>query len=365
MIDRGETSDFVGASPGNDLHHHHHGVHEHDTTDARRSRVQRLRHLFVAHSHAPADKVDAALASSDLGIRAVRKSLAVLLATCAIQAVVVVTSGSVALLSDTVHNLSDALTALPLWFAFALGRRRPSRRYTYGYGRAEDLAGVFVVVVVALSVVVAAYESIDRLFNPRPVRDLGLLVAAGIIGFVGNELVAVYRIRVGRRIGSAALVTDGLHARTDGLTSLAVVLGALGVAAGWQQADAVIGLAIAGIILVMLKGATRDVIHRLMDAVDPALVDEIERRAGEISGVAGVDQPRLRWVGHSLHAELRIVVGASRTVADGHRIAEEIHHELLHRTPRLASVIVHVDPDEHEIADAHFQTTHHYPVSSL
>jgi cation diffusion facilitator family transporter len=130
---------------------------------------------------------------------------------------VVVASGSVALLGDTLHNFADALTAVPLLVAFRLARRPANTRYTYGYGRAEDLAGLFVVVMIALSSVLAGYAAIDRLLNPRSVTYLWAVAVAAMIGFAGNELVAGYRIRVGRRIGSAALIADGLHARADGL----------------------------------------------------------------------------------------------------------------------------------------------------
>ena len=210
-----------------------------------------------------------------------------LLVTAALQVIVVFISGSVALLADTVHNFADAGTAIPLWFAFWLGRRPPNRRYTYGYGRAEDLAGLFIVVAIAGSAVVAGWEAVSRLLNPAPVQHLGWVAAAGLVGFVGNELVAVYRIRVGRSIGSAALVADGMHARTDGLTSLAVVAGAVGVAAGWPLADPLVGVAITVAIVVVLRGAVRDVFARLMDAVDPVLLDQAEAALGGTAGCAG------------------------------------------------------------------------------
>jgi len=206
--------------------------------------VHALGQVLRPHRHAAGDSVDDAWEASRQGIRAVRVSLAVLAVTAGLQLVVTALSGSVALLADTVHNLGDALTAVPLWIAFALARRAASARYPYGYGRAEDLAGVFVVVMIALSAAVAGLESVRRLLDPQPVAHVGWVATAGLIGFAGNELVAVYRTRVGRRIGSAALVADGLHARGDGLTSLAVVAGAVGTAAGFPLADPLVGLAI-------------------------------------------------------------------------------------------------------------------------
>ncbi|MDO9377474.1 MAG: cation diffusion facilitator family transporter [Nocardioidaceae bacterium] len=266
------------------------------------------------HGHDAVDSVDGALEGSAQGIRAVKISLVLLGVTAALQAVVVLWSGSVALLADAVHNLSDALTALPLWVAFVLGRRAPTRRYTYGYGRAEDLAGLFVVVMIAASAVVAGVEAVRRLLDPQPVSGLGWVAAAGVVGFVGNEVVARYRIVVGRRIGSAALVADGLHARTDGFTSLAVVLGAGGVALGWPAADPVVGLVITVAILGVLRTAARDVWRRLMDGVDPHLVDAAAAAAVDVDGVESVAGVRLRWIGHTMHAELDVAVDpASRS----------------------------------------------------
>ena len=239
--------------------------------------LARLGHLVRPHSHEAADKVDAAMEASAEGIRALWISLAALGVTAAIQAVVVVLSGSVALLGDTLHNAADALTALPLGVAFVVGRRAPNRRYNYGYGRAEDLAGIVIVVLILASSALAAYEAVTRLIHPQRVSNLIAVAAAALIGFAGNELVARYRIRIGRKIGSAALVADGLHARTDGFTSLAVLVGAGGVALGWNWADPVVGLVITVAILAVLCQAAGEIYRRLMDAVDPALVDQAER----------------------------------------------------------------------------------------
>ena len=222
---------------------------------------------------------------------------------------IVLISGSVALLADTVHNFSDALTAVPLWIAFLLGRRKATRTYTYGFGRAEDLAGLFIVAMIALSAVVAAVESIRRFFEPQPVHNLGWVLAAGLVGFAGNELVAIYRIRVGRRIGSAALVADGVHARTDGFTSLAVVAGVIGVWLGFPLADPIVGLLISVAIVVLLWGTVRDVGRRLMDGVDPGLTRRVEAVVAEHSRSGGT--ARLRWSGHRLH------VGDHRADPDG------------------------------------------------
>ena len=316
--------------------------------------------VFVPHSHDSSDSIASALSSTADGIRALKFSLGGLAVTAAIQLVVVMATGSVGLLSDTIHNFADALTAVPLGVAFLLGRRPPNHRYTYGYGRAEDLAGIFIVAVIAASSVIAAWEAILRISHPRTINGLGWVAAAGVVGFAGNELVARYRIRVGLRIGSAALVADGRHARTDGFTSLAVVIGAIGVAAGWKQADPVVGLMITVAVLIVLKNAARDIYRRLMDSVDPSLVDAVRDSLAGVEGVTGVDRVRIRWVGHELLAEADISAEASLSLADAHAIAEHAEHQLLHDIPRLARATIHVNPSAGGASDPHRITAHHH-----
>jgi cation diffusion facilitator family transporter len=310
------------------------------------------------HSHDSHDRVDSALEASRAGMRALWISLAGLGVTAALQALIVVFSGSVALLGDTLHNVADALTAVPLGIAFWLGRRAATRAYTYGFGRAEDLAGVFIVLVIAGSSVAAAWFAVERLVDPRTMTHLPWVFAAGVIGFAGNEIVARYRIRVGRRIGSAALVADGLHARTDGFTSLAVVPAAAGAGLGWRWADPVVGLAITVAIAFVLKDAAREVYRRLMDRVDPELVDRAEHALRHVPGVHDVADLRLRWIGHRLHAEASVVVDAGLTLLAAHEIAAGAEHRLTHEVPRLATVTVHVDPDTHPGAEHHRGLAH-------
>jgi cation diffusion facilitator family transporter len=315
----------------------------------------RLRSLVAPHSHDAADSVDAALETSAKGLRALVVSLVVLGVTALAQAVVVVLTGSVALLGDTLHNLADALTAIPLAVAFTVGRRPPNRRYTYGYGRAEDLAGIVVVVFIVLSATAAGYTAIRRLADPAEVQYVGAVAAAGVIGFLGNEAVARYRIRVGREIGSAALVADGLHARTDGFTSLAVVGGAAGDALGFERADPIVGLLITVAILFVLRDAARQVYRRLMDAVDESLLDDVEQVLASTPGVLRLGDVRVRWVGHALRAEARVVVDGTLSLVGAHRIAEQAEHRLLHEVPRLTAALVHADPDgeRHELTEHH------------
>ena len=328
---------------------HHHGEHhDHDHGhDARGGALgAALREVFAPHSHDASDSIDGALESSAAGIRAVKISLLALGLTAIAQIVVVAISGSVALLADTVHNFSDALTAIPLWIAFALSTKAATRRYTYGFGRAEDLAGLFVVAMITLSAIVAAVESIRRLVDPVPIENVGWVAVAGLIGFIGNEVVAVYRIRVGRRIGSAALVADGLHARTDGFTSLAVLIGAGGVALGFPLADPIIGLVITVAILAVLRTAVRDVFRRLMDGVDPRFVDDAEAALAAEPGVTAVRSVRMRWIGHRLHADAELDIDPAVSLSDAHRIAHEAEHTLTHAVPKLSSALVHAYPAE-------------------
>ena len=291
--------------------------------------------------------------ASSEGMRALWLSLGVLGVTALIQAAVVALSGSVALLGDTLHNAADALTAVPLGIAFIAGRRPATRRYNYGYGRAEDLAGVVIVALILASSALAAYAAVARLAHPERVSDLVAVAAAALVGFTGNELVARYRIRVGRRIGSAALVADGLHARTDGFTSLAVLVGAGGVALGWNWADPAVGLVITGAILAVLYQAGREVGRRLMDAVDPDLVDRAEHTLRATPGVLDVGLVRLRWVGHQLWAECEIAVSGEISAIEAHEIAVSAEHDLLHALPRLSAALVHTDPQPRQGTDPH------------
>ncbi|MFD9569372.1 cation diffusion facilitator family transporter [Streptomyces sp. NPDC059982] len=340
--------------------HSHEQGHGHGHEHRRRAPLRhRIGHLLRPHGHEAADKVDTAMEASREGMRTLWISFAVLGATTVVQAAIVALSGSVALLGDTVHNAADALTAVPLGIAFVLGRRAANRRFTYGYGRAEDLAGVLIVLTIAASAAFAAWAAVDRLLHPRGVTHLWAVAAAALAGFAGNEWVARHRIRTGRRIGSAALVADGLHARTDGFTSLAVLLGAGGSALGLRAADPAVGLLITLAILVVLGDAARQVGRRLMDCVDPALVDTAERALRRVEGVLDVGQLRMRWLGHSLRAEADIVVGHRLTVVEAHDVAVAAEHALMHALPRLTAATVHTDHSHPGGRDPHAALGHH------
>jgi cation diffusion facilitator family transporter len=332
---------FLGDPGGMGDGHGH--QHEDDGDGRGRAGVwARVSHAMRPHSH-DAD-IDQALEGSAEGMRVLRISLLVLGATAIAQGVVVGLSGSVALLGDTLHNAADALTAIPLGVAFVLGRRQPTRRYTYGYGRAEDLAGIVIVAVIAISSVAAACTAVQRLAHPRPVTHLVVVAIAAALGFIGNEITARYRVTAGRRIGSASLVADGLHARADGFASLAVLAGVGGVSIGWTWADPVVGLLITVLIIGVGWQAGRQVLRRLMDSVDPELTETAIATIRAVPGVRGTGEVRLRWIGHRLRAECEILVDPASPAVDAHAVAVETEHALIHAIPRLVAATVHADP---------------------
>jgi cation diffusion facilitator family transporter len=299
-------------------HGHGHGHHDHDGGHG--------------HTHGV---IDPGIATTERGIWAIKWSFIGLAITAVLQMVVVWLSGSVALLADTIHNVGDASTAIPLYIAFWFARRRPTRTFTYGYGRVEDLAGVIVVGLILFSALVAGYQAIDRLIHPQTISWLGAVALAGLIGFLGNEIVAVFRIRVGREIRSAALVADGYHARVDGLTSLAVVLGALGVWLGFPLADPIVGLIITAMIFGIVWQSARAVFTRMLDGVEPGLLDEIRHAAGHVEGVRGIENLRARWIGHRLHAEGDLLVDAALPVAAAAELAARVEQAAIGHLPGL------------------------------
>lgn len=325
-----------GHGPRHDHDHDHGDGHSHDHPTG----IKGFLHgLFVPHTHDASDSIDDALEASAEGIRAVKNSLLILLGTTILQFIVVLFSGSVALLADTIHNFSDALTAVPLWIAFILARRAPTRRYTYGFGRAEDLAGLFIVAVVALSAIVAGWQSVDRFIHPQPMHHVWWVAAAGLIGFAGNEAVAVYRIRIGRKIGSAALVADGVHARMDGFTSLAVVLGAGGVMLGFPLADPIVGLLIAVAIIILLWGTVRSIGRRLMDGIEPELLDGARAALAGTPGVQGVPALQLRWIGHRLQGSASIHL-MDMPISAGEQIIRDAERRIGHALRNLDSISI-------------------------
>jgi cation diffusion facilitator family transporter len=313
-------SQSTASIKADSLHHHHH-------------------HHGHSHTHGA---VDPSIATSERGLWAVKWSLVGLLLTAVLQAVVFWLSGSVALLADLIHNVGDALTALPLGIAFLIGRRKPTARFAYGFGRVEDLAGVAVVGVVLVSAIITAYESIERFYHPQPLHHLPALAAAAIVGFIGNEVVAIFRMRVGREINSAALVADGQHAMADGLVSLAVLLSAVGVGLGYPWADPVIGLIITGILLKIVWESGQTIFTRLLDGVEPDIIHELHHAVDPIEAVAAINSIRARWLGHRLYADVEIAVPGQASIQVGEAVADHVRAQLQEHIPYLGHVSVHV-----------------------
>ena len=302
--------------------------------------------------------IDPSLTTTEQGIWAIKWSFVILAITAALQLAVVFISSSVALLADTIHNVGDATTAIPLWIAFVLARRKPSNTFTYGLGRAEDIAGILIVLIILFSAIVAGYEATNRIIHPQPVMQLGWVIAAGIIGFLGNEAVAVFRIRVGRQMNSAALIADGYHARTDGLTSLAVVLGAFGVWLGYPLADPIIGLLITVAIFGIVWQSARAVLTRTLDGVEPGITEEIRHTAEHVPGILEVEEVRARWMGHKLHADLAITVDPTLSVAEASRIAATMEGELRGHLPALEAANIRFARSKTDAAPPSAQNRH-------
>src|SRR5215207_8479849 len=314
-------------------HGHGHGPHDHGTGHG--------------HTHGV---VDPTIVTTARGIWAIKWSFVMLAITAVLQLIIVGFSGSVALLADTIHNVGDAATAIPLWIAFTLVRRGSTRRFTYGLGRVEDVAGVIIVLIILFSAIVAGWQAVDRLINPEPIAYLGWVAAAGVMGFLGNEAVAVFRIRVGREIASAALVADGYHARVDGLTSLAVVLGAMGVWLGFPLADPIVGLVITVAILGIVWQSGRAIFTRMLDGVEPGVTDRIRHAAEHVPGIRRIEDVRARWLGHRMVAELDIRVDPMTSVRDADKTATALEKELAAHIPAFTSARIRIRPHQGEAA---------------
>src|SRR6266480_4701041 len=327
----------------NDHRHDHPHDHGHDQSPL--------------HGHAHGI-VDPSITTSDRGLWAIKWSFVGLAATAALQLVVVFISGSVALLADTIHNFGDAATAIPLAIAFWFARKKPSERFTFGYGRVEDLAGVAIVLTVLASAIIAGYESIERLLHPQDISYLWAVMAASIIGFLGNEAVAIFRICIGREINSAALIADGYHARVDGWTSLAVLFGAVGVWLGYPLADPIIGLLITSAIFGIVIQSGKSIFTRMLDGAEPHIIDEIRHVAQHVPQVKSVAEVRARGLGHRLHVEMNIAVDPKLTIGQAHAVAAEVRHQLLHHLEYLSLVVIHVDPADKSGEDHHSISAH-------
>ena len=324
---------------------HAHDAHDdHDGHEHASGLLGWLRNLYGGHSHSASDKIDDAMETNERGIWALKVSLIGLSLTAFFQLIIVIISGSAALLADTIHNFADAATSIPLWIAFALAQRGVSRRFTYGYGKTEDVAGVVIVLIIFASACIAGYESVIKIIHPQPVEHLAWVAAAAIVGFIGNEAVAILRIRVGKEIDSAALIADGQHSRVDGFTSLAVLIGVIGVWLGVPILDPLVGIAITIAILFIVKNAARAVWNRLIDGIEPEIMDEIEHAPTHVAGVREVKHVRARWVGHKVYIDLQIGIDPELPVRAAHEMAEKVKQALREHVRSFGGAIVHISP---------------------
>ncbi|MDE2777679.1 MAG: cation diffusion facilitator family transporter [Chloroflexota bacterium] len=331
-------------------HHHHHddgGHHHHHHSGNILVKIAGALHLpGFTHDHSHIDMAgDRAFLDNRLAVRTVWIALIALGLTTALQIVITIASGSVALLADTVHNLGDALNSIPLLFAFYIARRAANKRYTYGYGRLEDIAGVFIVISIGFSAAYIIYESVQRLLNPLPLENLEWIALASLVGFVGNELVALMQIRVGRQIGSDAMIADGQHALIDGLTSLAVLIAVVGTLIGVPILDPIVGVVIGIAIIGITWNAIKAVWYRMMDAVNPHLVEHVEAHARAVAGVEDVLTLRLRWVGHRMYGVMKVAVPADTTLEASADIVRAVQREASHVIPQLEELTVQVQLD--------------------
>ncbi len=313
------------------------------------------------HGHSHGIAGDAEMRTAE-GITTAKWSSFGLLVTGLIEMGVFFVSGSAGLLADAFHNLGDISTTLAVWVAFVVSRRQANERYPHGYHRVEDLAGLFVLAVMAVSAFGAGYTSIDRMITGERPTHLTLSAIAAFVGFAGNELVAQYKARTGRRIGSVSLVADAAHSRTDGLVSLAALAGIIGVAAGFDRADGLAGLLITLVIIAVLVSTARGVLGRALDEVDPALTRRVQEVATAVPGVAGVHDVRLRWAGRALFVTLSVSLPPDLPLAEAHESAEAVRHALLHEIENLREIDIHMDPEGHG-DPAHALTAHHRDAS--
>jgi cation diffusion facilitator family transporter len=334
-----------------ETHTHDHDEHNHDHDHGAHDQDEH------GHGHEHG-KVDADLYGNRAGLRAVQISTAGMLLVAAIQFAIAWIGGSAGLFADALHNFGDVFTTIALWIAFVISNRAANQRYTYGYYRAEDLAGIFIVLVIIASAAASAVESIQKLTSGNIPTQIYLSMAAALIGVAGNELLAQYKISVGKRINSVSLIADGHHSRIDGLTSLAAFVGLVGVKLGFPKADPIAGIVITIVIVTVVFSTSRSVLRRLLDAVDPRVVPSVVTTASAVPGVEDVTDVRARWVGHTLHVVMNIEVDAELTLSKAHAIAEEVRHRLFHEIKGVSEVVIHTDPSSAS-GNHHEEMAHH------
>lgn len=309
--------------------HHHEHDHHHDGF------WHRLTHALMPHSHDHSGMISDSAEATTTAMRAAWISLGGMAATAVLQIAIVAISGSVSLLADTIHNLGHLITTIPLIIALRLSQRPASKSFTYGLRRAEDLVGLLIGLVIATSAVLIFVDAYDAMRHPREMHNIGWVLATAVVGALGNELVAQYRIRAGRRVGSAALIAEGQHARTDALTSLAVIIGAVGAILGYARIDAIIGLFIGVMVVGVLISSLKSVLSRLLDGIDPHLVAHAEHIAQHQPGIERVHAVRARWLGHDLLIDIDATLPIDTTTSQLLETQRQLHLRLKRELPRL------------------------------
>jgi len=250
---------------------------------------------------------------------------------------IAVLTGSVGLLGDAIHNLSDVSTSVVVFLGFRLSRRPPTERYPYGLERAEDLAGIGIAIVIWASAAFAGAESIRKLIGHGHTSDVGVGIAGAVIGIIGNQLVARYKLAVGRRIGSATLVADARHSWLDALSSAGALAGLIAVALGQPWGDPVAGLAVTAFICHVGYEVTSDVVHRLADSIDPEVIGQAEAAAASVPGVVHA-HARARWTGRTLRVEIEGWVSPDLTTRDADAIGRQVAQALSRDLPDAGSL---------------------------
>lgn len=340
----GHKHDHPNSEQTHDHGGHSHGERSHGDHDHGSGFWAQAKHAITPHSHDHSEAIQTAEEARTDGIRTAWIGLVGMMAVAAAQVFIVWISGSVGLLADTVHSLGHAVTTIPLIIAFRIGARAATKRYPYGFRRLEDLVGILICLVIFATAIIIIWESVDALINPRELTNLWWVFAAGLVGFAGNEIVAIYRIRGGKRIGSAALIAEGQHARVDGFTSLAVSVGITFAWFGMPQGDAIVGLFIALVILGVMFSSLRAVVRRLMDGVEPGTVEQIKTVVSAVDGVENVGLTRARWSGHRISAETIIEVSHELSVGESQQIVASVQHALASEVRHLEDTLVQVQP---------------------
>jgi cation diffusion facilitator family transporter len=269
--------------------------------------------------------------------RAIAVSAIGLAATGAIELALALVTGSVGLLGDAIHNLSDVSTSAVVFLGFRLSRRPATERYPYGLERAEDLAGVGIAVVIWASAAFAGYESIRKLVEHGHTAHVGAGIAGAVIGIVGNQVVARYKLITGKRIGSATLVADARHSWLDALSSAGALAGLIAVAAGQPWGDPVAGLAVTAFICHVGYEVTRDVVRRLADGIDPDVIYTAEAAAGSVPGVIHA-HARARWTGRTLRVEIEGWVDPGTTARQADDLGRQVADATAGQLPEAGSL---------------------------